>query len=144
MLPFALGGPQLDAEPLGEPAGEAHVIGMEMGADEPRHRAAVERRRQQPLPQTLGLLVVDAGIDDRPAGAVVDQPEIDVVEREGQRHAQPAHARRHLGYLTGRRRRRMRKAQRGKAVLGQRHAVPIRSNTAAMPWPTPMHMVASA
>jgi hypothetical protein len=144
MAPFAVGGPKLDAEPLGEPAGKAHMVGVEMRADEPRHLLAVERAGEDPLPEPFGLGIADAGIDDCPAGAVLHEPEIDVVELKRQRHAQPAHARRHVQRRARRRRCRMRETQRGEILRARAHAVPTRSNTAAMPWPTPMHMVTSA
>jgi len=57
--------------------------------------------------------VGDAAVDDRPALArpvravepVAQQPQVDVVEREGQAHAQPAQAGRQLERVPGRRQR---------------------------------------
>jgi hypothetical protein len=65
--PFGIGHPELDAETLDEPAGEADTVGMVMRADEARDRFAVELGRKNLLPERLGLRVVDAAIDDRPA-----------------------------------------------------------------------------
>src|SRR5690606_19293651 len=45
-----------------------------------------------------------AGVDHGPAGLVVDRPQVDVVQREGQRHAYPVHAGRHLDRAATRRR----------------------------------------
>ena len=45
-----------------------------------------------PLPKPARVVGREAAIDDRQAIAVLEQPEIDVIERERQRHAQPMHA----------------------------------------------------
>jgi hypothetical protein len=57
----------------------------------------------------------EAGIDDGPARAVFEQPEVDVVERERQRHAQPVDAGRNLEDFTG-------GGRGGKGVIGQHRA----------------------
>ena len=49
----------------------------------------------------------EAAIDDRQAIAVLEEPEIDVIERERQRHAQPMDAGRNFARLAGRRGRAM-------------------------------------
>ena len=48
-----------------------------------------ERRREMPLPQLARRRVAEAAVDERAAVAFVEQPEVDVVERERQRHPQP-------------------------------------------------------
>jgi hypothetical protein len=49
----------------------------------------------------LDVVEVEAGVDDGPAVLFLEQPEVDVVQLEGQRHAQPAHAGRDLQRLAG-------------------------------------------
>ena len=90
--PFRLRHPQRRIPALGQPAGLADMIGVKMRDQDARHRAAIQRGGEHALPQGAGLLAADAGIDDGPALAILQQPEVDVVQREGQRHAQPVHA----------------------------------------------------
>jgi hypothetical protein len=76
-----------------------------------RDRPTAKPRGENLVPMRRRLLSGEAAIDDGPAGAVLEQPQIDVVEREGQRHAQPADPRRDRYHLAGRGRRRDRKMQ---------------------------------
>ena len=46
------------------------------------------------LPALATRLVGEPGVDHRPAGNIFQQPDVDVVEGEGQREANPPHARR--------------------------------------------------
>ena len=77
---------------LAQPAGEADMVGMEMRADHAHHRFALELLGEDLLPERSRVLRIDAGVDDRPAVLLLDQPQVDVVELEGQRHAQPVDA----------------------------------------------------
>ena len=77
---------------LAQPAGEADVVGMEVRADHARDGFAVELLGEDLLPQFARVLRIDAGVDDGPAVLLLDQPQIDVVELERQRHAQPVDA----------------------------------------------------
>src|SRR5207302_4438774 len=61
-----------------------------------RERPAVERLREHALPQGARLLEPDTRVDDRPSRTVVEEPEIDVVEAEPERHAEPLDAREHV------------------------------------------------
>lgn len=79
---------------LHEPGGESQVIRMEMGDDEPGD-GTVEAG-QDLFPEPARLVAGEPGIHDGPAGPVPQEPEIDVVELEGQGHAQPENPRRHL------------------------------------------------
>ena len=45
-----------------------------------------------PLPQLPRCSNAEPSVDQREAVAVGEDPEVDVVEREGQRHADPPHA----------------------------------------------------
>ena len=85
-----------------QPGGQAEVIGMEMGDDEALHRAV--QAFDQAAPDGAHAVVGETGIDDRPAVAIAQQPEVDVVELEGQGHAQPENAGRNLDFFAGSRR----------------------------------------
>src|SRR5262249_30516970 len=53
------------------------------------HRAAAEVRGEDALPQGARVVEADARVDDGPAVAVIQEPQIDVIELERQGHAQP-------------------------------------------------------
>ena len=99
--------PEGRAGTLDEPGGAADVIGMVVRDDDVLHRLAGERAREMHLPQVPRRLHAEARVDERPAVAVLEKPQVDVVERERQRHAQPVHARGDLDRLRGRGRRRL-------------------------------------
>ena len=61
-------------------------------------------------------------VHGRPAFAVLQQPEIDMIEREGQRHAQPEHAGRHLPYRSAGRRILKRERHGGGKVVFERES----------------------
>ncbi|MNN80202.1 hypothetical protein D3C81_1969130 [compost metagenome] len=71
-----------------------------MGGDDAHDRQAFQLRCEYAFPGGTGGVVRDAAIDDGPAAHsatfafefIGQQPEIDVVEGEGQAHAQPLHA----------------------------------------------------
>jgi hypothetical protein len=88
--------PERRAEPLAQPAGQPHVVGMAMGREHTQQRLAGQGAGEQLLPGGAGRVGAGAAIDHARAGAVVDlvleQPEVDVVERERQRHARPGQA----------------------------------------------------
>lgn len=71
---FGLAHVNRNAELLRQPAGKAGMVGMEVGDDD-----AVERPVEFPeqhVPRRLGGGVAEAGIDQRPAGAVIDQIDV--------------------------------------------------------------------
>ena len=82
------------------------MVGVHVGDDHAQHRQAVELVGEHLLPRRHRRRVGDAAIDDRPALdavlPVAQQPQVDVVERERQQHAHPAHARRDLERLAER------------------------------------------
>ena len=83
--------------------GQAEVIGVEMGDDDGRDRARSARQAgQRVAPMLARGRVAKSGVDDDAPGAVVQQPQVDVIQREWQRHAQPVHAGGH-GLEAGRR-----------------------------------------
>jgi hypothetical protein len=93
---FALGDPQAGAGFLLQPGGEAEVVGVAVGDDGrvascPKG-ASFGAPCEHRLPGVLDRVERKAGIDRRVALAVGQQPQVDVVQREGQRHPQPFHA----------------------------------------------------
>ncbi|MPL67251.1 hypothetical protein SDC9_12942 [bioreactor metagenome] len=101
--PGSAGGHQLGAVRL-QPARQADVVGVVMGDEDAgdglARKPPVERRLQRGATGRG----VDAGVDQRPAVAIVEGIGIDVVERHRQRKAQPQHALRNLNGLTRSRR----------------------------------------
>ena len=88
--------PQANAELARQPAGHADMVGMHVGDEHARQRALVGRVREQLAPDEHRLLVAHAGVDDGPPLAIVERPQVDVIQRIGQRHPDPVHAWRHL------------------------------------------------
>jgi hypothetical protein len=84
------------APALAQPVRQPDVVRVHVRDDDAQDRQAVERGREHLLPLRLRFVAGDAAVDHRPALAAVEavaqQPEVDVVEGEGQRHAHPAHA----------------------------------------------------
>jgi len=79
---------------LAQPGRQPHVIGMHVGDDDPQYRQTLEFGFENLPPITPEVVPRHAAIDDGPAitsfKTIAQQPEIDVVEGEGQRHAHPA------------------------------------------------------
>ena len=73
---------------------------MKVRDQDPRDGLAAERG-EQPLPQLSRVPEADPGVDDRDAVLVVEQPEIDVVQRERQRYPEPSDSRRDRDRLAG-------------------------------------------
>ena len=80
--------------------------------------AIAERALEKGGPGGAGAGIIDAAIEHGPAGPVGDQVGVDVVERIGQRQAEPQHAWRDLAPGAGLRRRCMRETEKrgGRAV----------------------------
>jgi hypothetical protein len=77
-----------------EPVRQPDVVGMEVGGDQQRTSGLPPNARvEQLLPRRLRGVGGDAAVDDGVARAAVDlvveQPQVDVVERERQRHPHP-------------------------------------------------------
>ena len=85
----------------GEPSGIPDVVRVVMRGDDAVERGALERGGKVMLPQRAGRDVAVAAIDLRPAILAGAKPQIDVVQRKGQRHAQPQHAGRDFASGTG-------------------------------------------
>jgi hypothetical protein len=90
---------------LAQPVRQPDVVGVHVGDDDAQDRQALQLGLEDLLPLRARLGVVDAAVDHRPAGhavqGVAQQPEVDVVERKGQPHADPAHAGRHFHGFAG-------------------------------------------
>ena len=65
----------------------------------PLDRAVTHRAGEQLFPRIGRGLVTQTAIDNCPTVAVLQQPEIDVIELEGQPHADPMHAGRNFNCL---------------------------------------------
>src|SRR5664279_1280402 len=66
-------------EASAEPRGVAEVVWMEMGGNDPRQRLIVERRGEMRSPQVARSMIAVATIDLRPAVAIGQQPQVDMV-----------------------------------------------------------------
>ena len=86
---LALRGPELDAKALAQPLRIAGMVGVVMREDDAPDRL---KALEEPFPQLTGLAVADAGVHDGPFALVLDDPQVDVIERERQRHAEPMDA----------------------------------------------------
>jgi hypothetical protein len=75
----------------GEPGGETDVVGVVVGDHDPPQWAAVCGEHR--VPGFARLVAGEAAVDDGDRIAVVEQPQVDVVERKRKAHAHPAHAR---------------------------------------------------
>ena len=89
--PGGAGRPERRARRL-EPAGEPDVVRMVVGQDDPPDRPAAERPGHQRRPGAAHRRGVEAGVDQRPAVAVVERIGVEVVRPERQRQAHPEHA----------------------------------------------------
>jgi hypothetical protein len=97
-----------------------------MRDDDPRYRTAAEMRGKDALPSRFGFGHRVAAIDNCPTGPVFEQPQIDVVEREGQRHAQPQDSGCYGHGIARPWRRRNRKAQRPETSIHDRSCSRVR------------------
>jgi hypothetical protein len=93
---FEAAHPERGVKLAADPTGETHMVGMHMRADHALDRLAAQLGFEDRAPVFARRLHGDAGVDDGPAVAVFEQPEVDPLQRERQRHAHPMHARRNL------------------------------------------------
>ncbi|MCY1269743.1 hypothetical protein D9M68_195560 [compost metagenome] len=94
--------PQLAVELAGQPPGHADVVGVHMGHEQAR-QATGERAAcgEQGAPGLGGFRRLQAGVDGGPAIAVADGPQVDVVQAQRHRHAQPQDTGRYLAGVAG-------------------------------------------
>ncbi|MCY1171983.1 hypothetical protein D9M73_121090 [compost metagenome] len=100
--PFAARHHQGATMRVAHPAGEPDMIGVEMRADHLRYPHARQRPLRQSLPRRARLGRVHAGIDQRHAARIVEQPAIDVLERPRDMQPHPADAGGHGHHRAGR------------------------------------------
>jgi hypothetical protein len=94
--------PDFGAAALLQPARETDVVRMRMGQQDPPQRQPFEfRSAENRIPHVGAAGRGVAGVDEAPAPVVSQQPEVDVVEVDRQRHAQPQYAWRHLEEAAG-------------------------------------------
>ena len=107
--------PERRVPALAQPAGQADMVGMQVRGDR-RASPACRRSCSAKIFSHSSRVAsrVDAGVDDGPAVLLLDQPQVDVVELEGQRHAQPVDAGRDVLDVAG-----LRHVAAGKAQLRQ-------------------------
>ena len=86
---------------LAKPAGHTDMVGVIVGRQHCLDRLVAKTGGKHLLPQFLGLADGNAGIDQPPAICILQQVEIDVVQRHGQWHTQPLHTRYDLSQLAG-------------------------------------------
>src|SRR5215467_6655423 len=90
--PLRLRAPELHAETPSEPLRVAHVVGMEVGHEHAHDGLARELAGEELLPQLARRREPHARVDHGEPALVVEEPEVDVIQREGRRHADPADA----------------------------------------------------
>jgi hypothetical protein len=89
---FGFGDVDGRAGPRREPARAADVIGVIVRDDDACHAPTRHRGGEMLFPDVPGGFDAVARVDDAPAVAVFQQPEVDVIQRKRQRHAQPVNA----------------------------------------------------
>ena len=93
------GHPQAAFELAREPAGHADVVRVHVGGKHPGQGALVIAAGKQRAPGGQRLIGAHPGVDHGPAVFVRQAPDVDVVERHGQRHAHPDYTGRDLQHL---------------------------------------------
>ena len=83
---FQTSHPQLSAPFVTEPSSRSDMIGVHVGDDNPLERLLLtDPISQQLSPDVTRLVIRNPGVNNSPAIAIVDQPDIDEFEREMQR-----------------------------------------------------------
>jgi len=122
--------PEARIELARQPPGQSDMVGMHVGAEDPRDRTVPQGVPQQVAPEQGGLLAAQSGIDQGPAVTVFDRPEIDVIQGERQRHTDPVDPGSHLDCLATMRRNSegvFQRRSRGDGAIGQAfHLVSLR------------------
>ena len=76
------------------------VVWVHVRHHDAQHRQAFQLARENGFPLRFRFVPGDTAVNDGPAGLTVDlvtqQPQVDVVQRKGQTHANPADAGRDL------------------------------------------------
>jgi hypothetical protein len=93
--------PYLGADRLGQPRCETHVVGVIVRDEHAPQRSARKDRIVERRPRRATDIVRHPRVDDGPAAAVLEQPDVDVVQLHRQRHAQPPEPVRDLATVPG-------------------------------------------
>ncbi len=102
--PFAVRHPRTKSPLLGDPAGVAGVVRVEMRHDQPGDRPPAQHLGPDRADQLADALAAVAAIDHGPAVAVAKQPQVDLLQSdERHRRGDPEDAVGHLGRGAGRR-----------------------------------------
>ena len=88
--------PQARVKLAREPTRHANVVGVHVGHQHAGHRPVVGGLREEFAPDFGVVIGAGAGVNNRPAIVVFQRPQVDVVQRIGQRHANPVDTRLHL------------------------------------------------
>ena len=99
--PLAPGHPHRGLEVPRQPAGLTDVVRVVVGDDDTVDGPPAQGILEGGAPDFLGVTGREAGVHQGPAVAVLEQPQIDVVEGERQRKVQPMHAGGHFPALAG-------------------------------------------
>ena len=80
---------KISVEMIDQPTGKPDMVGVHMGDDDFMNRPAAHKTGKQIFPMRARTFHIDACINNHPAIAVAQQPDIDMVERIGQIHTHP-------------------------------------------------------
>ena len=80
-------------------SGPPYVIRVVVRDQNPSHGLARQRPRQKRLPHRTTLLPVEPGVHDRPGIALIEDVDVLMVERHGERKPRPKDALGHLLYV---------------------------------------------
>ena len=83
-----------------QPTGQPDMVGMHMGDNHLIDRLAAHKAVKQVLPMAARAVHIDTCIDNHPAIAIAQQPNINMIQRIGQVHARPKHPVSHLNRRT--------------------------------------------
>ena len=87
-----------------QPVGQADMVRVHVRHDHAQHGQAIKLCGKHLFPQGFDFVTADAAIDNRPAllavNLVPQEPQVDVIQRERQGHANPPHPRRKLNGLS--------------------------------------------
>jgi hypothetical protein len=89
------------AEVRGKPCRVAQMIGVIVRCDDPAERLTGQSRGNVNLPELARCRIAVTAIDLRPSTSITEEPQVDVIERERQGHAQPMNAGRDLAHHAG-------------------------------------------
>ena len=72
------------------------MVGVHVRANHAMHRLALHEPVEKRFPMRFGRIEVQAGVDNRPAVPILEQPQVNVVERAGHGETNPPDPGRYL------------------------------------------------